>query len=89
MKITHLHAQRVRIPQKAPIAPYQNRYKAGTYNTDNALLVEFDGADPDAVDLTLAAAAEACEKEGARDLLVAQTDVERNRLWAARRQLYP
>src|ERR1700738_3048511 len=28
MKITQLHALRVRIPQKPPIAPYQSRYRA-------------------------------------------------------------
>src|SRR5207253_5754370 len=28
MKITTLHALRVRIPQKPPIAPYQSRYRA-------------------------------------------------------------
>lgn len=46
MKINTLNAFRVRIPQKAPIAPYQNRYKAGTYKecilvrleTDNGLV---------------------------------------------------
>src|SRR5436309_8945764 len=37
MKITKLSALRVRIPQKPPIAPYQNRYKAGTHK--EALLV--------------------------------------------------
>jgi hypothetical protein len=37
MKITQLNALRVRIPQKPPIAPYQNRYRAGTYK--EALLV--------------------------------------------------
>jgi galactonate dehydratase len=28
MKITQLHAVRVRIPQRPPIAPYQSRYRA-------------------------------------------------------------
>src|SRR5687768_12628911 len=40
MKITNLHAQRVRIPQKPPIAPYQNRYQAGTHK--EALLVRLE-----------------------------------------------
>ncbi|MCI0681903.1 MAG: mandelate racemase/muconate lactonizing enzyme family protein [Gemmataceae bacterium] len=40
MKITSLHAQRVRIPQKPPIAPYQNRYQAGTHK--EALLVRLE-----------------------------------------------
>src|SRR5262249_1224848 len=40
MKITHLHALRVRIPQKPPIAPYQSRYRAGT--AKEALLVRLD-----------------------------------------------
>ena len=37
MKITDLHALRVRIPQKPPIAPYQSRYRAGA--SKEALLV--------------------------------------------------
>jgi L-alanine-DL-glutamate epimerase-like enolase superfamily enzyme len=37
MKITHLHALRVRIPQKPPIAPYQSRYRATSHK--EALLV--------------------------------------------------
>jgi L-alanine-DL-glutamate epimerase-like enolase superfamily enzyme len=40
MKITQLHALRVRIPQKPPIAPYQNRYKAGTHK--EALLIRLE-----------------------------------------------
>jgi len=40
MKITHLHACRVRIPQKPPIAPYQNRYKAGTHK--ESLLIRLE-----------------------------------------------
>lgn len=40
MKIANLHAQRVRIPQKPPIAPYQNRYQAGTHK--EALLVRLE-----------------------------------------------
>jgi L-alanine-DL-glutamate epimerase-like enolase superfamily enzyme len=42
MKITTLHALRVRIPQKAPIAPYQNRYKAGTYKECILVRLETD-----------------------------------------------
>src|SRR5713226_9707998 len=42
MKITHLHACRVRIPQKAPIAPYQNRYKAGTHKESLLIRLETD-----------------------------------------------
>jgi L-alanine-DL-glutamate epimerase-like enolase superfamily enzyme len=40
MKISKLSALRVRIPQKAPIAPYQNRYRAGT--SKEALLVRLE-----------------------------------------------
>ena len=40
MKITQLRALRVRIPQKPPIAPYQNRYKAGTHK--ESLLIRID-----------------------------------------------
>jgi L-alanine-DL-glutamate epimerase-like enolase superfamily enzyme len=40
MKIQHLHAFRVRIPQKPPIAPYQNRYRAGT--AKEALLIRLE-----------------------------------------------
>ena len=43
MKITHLHATRVRIPQKPPIAPYQNRYKAGTHKEALLIRLETDG----------------------------------------------
>ncbi len=42
MKITNLHACRVRIPQKPPIAPYQNRYKAGTYKESLLIRLETD-----------------------------------------------
>jgi L-alanine-DL-glutamate epimerase-like enolase superfamily enzyme len=40
MKITRLDALRVRIPQKPPIAPYQSRYRAGTFK--EALLVRLE-----------------------------------------------
>jgi L-alanine-DL-glutamate epimerase-like enolase superfamily enzyme len=40
MKITQLHAVRVRIPQKPPIAPYQNRYRAG--RSKESLLVRLE-----------------------------------------------
>ena len=40
MKVTHLHALRVRIPQKPPIAPYQSRYRAGSVK--EALLVRLE-----------------------------------------------
>jgi L-alanine-DL-glutamate epimerase-like enolase superfamily enzyme len=40
MKITTLSALRVRIPQIAPIAPYQNRYRPGTHK--EALLVRLE-----------------------------------------------
>jgi L-alanine-DL-glutamate epimerase-like enolase superfamily enzyme len=40
MRITTLSALRVRIPQIAPIAPYQNRYRAGTHK--EALLVRLE-----------------------------------------------
>lgn len=43
MKITQLHAVRVRISQKAPIAPYQNRYKAGTHKESLLIRLETDG----------------------------------------------
>src|SRR5260370_382982 len=43
MKITQLHAVRVRIPQKPPIAPYQNRYKAGTHKESLLIRLETDG----------------------------------------------
>jgi L-alanine-DL-glutamate epimerase-like enolase superfamily enzyme len=42
MKITHLHAVRVRIAQKPPIAPYQNRYKAGTHKESLLVRLETD-----------------------------------------------
>src|SRR4051812_48458848 len=42
MKIASLQAVRVRIPQKAPIAPYQNRYKAGTYKECILVRLETD-----------------------------------------------
>jgi L-alanine-DL-glutamate epimerase-like enolase superfamily enzyme len=40
MKITQLHALRVRIPQKPPIAPYQSRYRASSQK--EALLVRLE-----------------------------------------------
>jgi L-alanine-DL-glutamate epimerase-like enolase superfamily enzyme len=40
MKIAKLSALRVRIPQKPPIAPYQNRYRPGTHK--EALLVRLE-----------------------------------------------
>src|SRR5207302_7143570 len=42
MKITTLHALRVRIPQKPPIAPYQNRYQAGTHKESLLVRLETD-----------------------------------------------
>src|SRR5437763_16190432 len=42
MKITQLHAVRVHIKQKAPIAPYQNRYKAGTFKESLLVRLETD-----------------------------------------------
>ena len=42
-KITRLNALRVRIPQKAPIAPYQNRYTAGTHKESLLIRLETDG----------------------------------------------
>jgi L-alanine-DL-glutamate epimerase-like enolase superfamily enzyme len=43
MKITHLRALRVRIPQRPPIAPYQNRYRAGTSKEALLVRLETDG----------------------------------------------
>ena len=43
MKITRLHATRVHIDQKPPIAPYQNRYKAGTFKESLLIRLETDG----------------------------------------------
>jgi L-alanine-DL-glutamate epimerase-like enolase superfamily enzyme len=40
MKITQLHAVRVRIPQKSPIAPYQSRYRATS--AKEALLIRLE-----------------------------------------------
>jgi L-alanine-DL-glutamate epimerase-like enolase superfamily enzyme len=40
MKITQLHALRVRIPQKPPIAPYQSRYRASS--AKDALIVRLE-----------------------------------------------
>lgn len=42
MKITQLNACRVRIPQKPPIAPYQNRYKAGWFKESLLIRLETD-----------------------------------------------
>ena len=43
MKITKLNALPVRIPQKPPIAPYQNRYRAGTHKESLLVRLESDG----------------------------------------------
>ncbi|HEY7156392.1 MAG TPA: mandelate racemase/muconate lactonizing enzyme family protein [Gemmataceae bacterium] len=40
MKITQLHALRVRVPQKPPIAPYQSRYRATS--AKEALLIRLE-----------------------------------------------
>jgi len=42
MKIKQLNALRVRIPQKPPIAPYQNRYNAGTHKESLLIRLETD-----------------------------------------------
>lgn len=42
MKIIKLNALRVRIPQKHPIAPYQNRYTAGTHKESLLIRLETD-----------------------------------------------
>jgi L-alanine-DL-glutamate epimerase-like enolase superfamily enzyme len=42
MKISKLDAVRVRIPQKPPIAPYQNRYRAGTHKEGLLVRLETD-----------------------------------------------
>jgi L-alanine-DL-glutamate epimerase-like enolase superfamily enzyme len=42
MKITQLHALRVRIPQKPPIAPYQSRYRATSAKEALLLRLETD-----------------------------------------------
>jgi L-Ala-D/L-Glu epimerase len=42
VKITQVHALRVRIPQKPPIAPYQNRYRAGTSKESLLIRLETD-----------------------------------------------
>jgi L-alanine-DL-glutamate epimerase-like enolase superfamily enzyme len=43
MKIKQLNAMVVRIAQKAPIAPYQNRYKPGTHKEAVLVRLETDG----------------------------------------------
>jgi L-alanine-DL-glutamate epimerase-like enolase superfamily enzyme len=42
MKITNLHALRVRIPQKPPIAPYQSRYRATSAKESLLIRLETD-----------------------------------------------
>ena len=42
MKITQLHACVVRVPQKPPIAPYQNRYKAQSEKESVLIRLETD-----------------------------------------------
>src|SRR5687768_14347269 len=42
MKITQLHAFRVRIPQNPPIAPYQSRYRATSTKDGLILRLETD-----------------------------------------------
>jgi L-alanine-DL-glutamate epimerase-like enolase superfamily enzyme len=42
MKVTQLHAFRVRIPQKPPIAPYQSRYRATSAKEGVIVRVETD-----------------------------------------------
>ena len=42
MKIKQLHALRVRIPQKPPIAPHQSRYRAGSFKESLLVRLETD-----------------------------------------------
>jgi L-alanine-DL-glutamate epimerase-like enolase superfamily enzyme len=42
MKITQVHAFRVRVPQIPPIAPYQNRYRPGTHKEGLLVRLETD-----------------------------------------------
>lgn len=54
-----------------------------------ALLIETDGADEQAVQRELNAAARICQENGARSVKVAQSEAERSSLWRARRSISP
>ena len=53
------------------------------------LLVETDGSDQGAVEREVDSAARVCEQSGARTVSVARNEVERERLWEARRSIGP
>ncbi len=55
--------------------------------TQAAVLAEVDGNAPEGLDLELAALGEICLQHGAVDTMVAQSESQREALWAARRSL--
>lgn len=53
------------------------------------LIIETDGSDEDAVVREIETVAQVCRENGAREVLVAQTEEEREQLWRARRSVSP
>lgn len=58
-------------------------------NTEAAILAEVDGDDPESVLAELARLGEVAQSHGAREVLVAQSESQREHLWAARRKVSP
>ena len=54
-----------------------------------AVIIEVDGHGEEGLFAELAELGEICERQGAREVLVAQDESQRERLWAARRQVSP
>ena len=54
-----------------------------------AVILEVDGHGEDGVFAELAQLGEICERQGAREVLVAQDEAQRERLWEARRKVSP
>ena len=53
------------------------------------LIIETDGSDEEAVLREIETVARVCRKSGAREVVVAETEEERERLWRARRSVSP
>jgi glycolate oxidase len=58
-------------------------------DVEASLLIETDGADPQAVRGEIEACTKICQESGARAVKMAQTEAERSSLWKARRSISP
>jgi glycolate oxidase len=53
------------------------------------LIIETDGSDEEAVLREIETVARVCQESGAREVIIAETEVEREQLWRARRSVSP